>query len=157
MTSVHPFFSRARGNTALRPMFRDFTEAAGSDRRGGAVPTAERLEIQMVLFDLLLPMDDPKPKPPPAPTYIVPPDTVKNLPPAPGGNAPFAGPLNDIIGIAFYLTLTACVVGFLLSAAKLAMTYRNGDAEGTIFGAGWVMVACALAGSSVSIAKAVVF
>lgn len=106
----------------------------------------------MVLFDLL-PMDDPKTPPP---SYIVPPNTVRDLPPAPGGNAPFAGPLNEIVSWAFYLVLVACVVGFLLSAAKLAMTYRDGDAEGTLFGAGWVMIACALAGSSVSIAKAVV-
>ncbi|WP_406299964.1 hypothetical protein OG948_32850 [Embleya sp. NBC_00888] len=109
----------------------------------------------MVLFDLL-PMDDPPDGPAP-PSYIVPPNTVKQLPPDPGGSAPFAGPLNEIISIGMYLTIAACVVGFLLSAAKLAMTYRDGDAEGTIFGMGWVMVACALAGSSVSIAKAVVF
>ncbi|MFI1582402.1 hypothetical protein [Embleya sp. NPDC020630] len=114
------------------------------------MPNAERLETCIVPWDLL-PMDDPPP-----PTYIVPSDVKKPLPPDPGTGVPFAGPLQTIVDYGFYMVLVVCVVGFLLSAAKLAMTYRDGDAEGTLFGAGWVMVACALAGSSASIAKAIV-
>lgn len=64
-------------------------------------------------------------------------------------------PLLTLIDYVAWIVLCLCMVGLLICAGRLAMSYREGDPGKEIVGLLWVMAGCVLVGSAGGIVSAV--
>ncbi|GAA2427063.1 hypothetical protein GCM10010191_44770 [Actinomadura vinacea] len=80
----------------------------------------------------------------PLPTNIPPPDLQQV-------DEGVSRPLTTILEWIAWCVFALCVGGVLIVAAQMAIKHKNGEAGAHMTGLGWVMTACAVAGSASAI------
>lgn len=74
--------------------------------------------------------------------------------PAPYDPGDYRSPLIELLGYVSWIVLAICGVATLVVAARLAMSYRNGDPIREVVGLLWVLAAVVLAGSANAVVSA---
>ena len=75
--------------------------------------------------------------------------------PKPNGNPPkeLQTQILNLLGWVLWLATAACVVGVLVTGARMAIAYRGGG-DANVAQLGWVLLGCVLIGTATSIVNA---
>ncbi|GAA0710896.1 hypothetical protein Drose_24895 [Dactylosporangium roseum] len=75
--------------------------------------------------------------------------------PSPNKNAkvPFEGKIQQLMGWVYWIATAACVVGVIITGAKMAISWRGGN-DANVAQLGWVLFGCILVGGAVNIVNA---